>query len=519
MAITILIVDDDKLLVDKLEETVNWSKIGIDMVFTANNIRQAQKLLEEYPIEMLLCDIDMPQGNGLELLEWIRYKKLDIECAFLSSYANFAYAQMALKLSSREYLLKPISNTDLEIALLRLVEIVKEKQQKTKAQENTEQKEKKLWEDLLIQCMQEEYWIEQAKKKYDDPEEKFCLIQLRVLEIPSKEYYKKEISLENFVIENVTTEFFETRGRRVEAIVHASDLEWAIVLRNVIRNAGDEEKLEEWRKCLSGAVPARFCTYMGKPVTLEEIPKSRDKLEEIEKYAVPDETGILYEDRWYFVEREYQKPSWKTYLAEMEQTDSVQQVRKSLQGYITQRRAAGGMRKDFTVRFIGELVQTVYGYLKDRGIAFEQIFEREEFEHRRQEACLSVVGSREFIEYLFAVLEGQKKSETHSDNVVDQLKKYIEQNLGEDLSRPVLAGKVFLSEDYVSKLFMKTTGMSLPNYIAERRIERAKEYLRTSSLPISKIAMEVGYGNFSYFSKTFRELVGCTPNEYRSRQK
>lgn len=133
MAITILIVDDDKLLVDKLEETVNWSKIGIDMVFTANNIRQAQKLLEEYPIEMLLCDIDMPQGNGLELLEWIRYKKLDIECAFLSSYANFAYAQMALKLSSREYLLKPISNTDLEIALLRLVEIVKEKQQKTKA--------------------------------------------------------------------------------------------------------------------------------------------------------------------------------------------------------------------------------------------------------------------------------------------------------------------------------------------------------------------------------------------------
>ena len=67
MGISILIVDDDKLLVEKLEETVNWSGIGIDMVFTANNIRQAQKLLEEYPIEMLLCDIDMPQGNGLEL--------------------------------------------------------------------------------------------------------------------------------------------------------------------------------------------------------------------------------------------------------------------------------------------------------------------------------------------------------------------------------------------------------------------------------------------------------------------
>lgn len=158
-------------------------------------------------------------------------------------------------------------------------------------------------------------------------------------------------------------------------------------------------------------------------------------------------------------------------------------------------------------------------YLKESNIVFGQIFDSEEYETKRREAVLSVVGAHAFIDYLFDVLEGQKKNESRSDNVVEQLKDYIEQNLNEDLSRSVLAGKVFLSEDYVSKIFMKTTGMSLPNYIAERRIKRAKEYLRGSSLPISKIAMEVGYGNFSYFSKTFRELVGCTPNEYRSRQK
>lgn len=204
MGISILIVDDDKLLVEKLEETVNWSGIGIDMVFTANNIRQAQKLLEEYPIEMLLCDIDMPQGNGLELLEWIRYKKLDIECTFLSSYANFAYAQMALKLSSREYLLKPISNVDLETALRRVVGIVQEKHQKQKKQEKKGENEKQFWEDLLVQCLQEEYWIERAKKSgYCTPDETFRLILLRVLEIPDKEHYKKEISLYNFVITNI----------------------------------------------------------------------------------------------------------------------------------------------------------------------------------------------------------------------------------------------------------------------------------------------------------------------------
>lgn len=282
---------------------------------------------------------------------------------------------------------------------------------------------------------------------------------------------------------------------------------------------GTQEELAELRTCLAGAFPARFCMYMGKPAALDEISKSRDQLEEMEKYVVPDETGILYETRWSFVERDYQEVPWKTYLAEMERSDSLAAVREKLQEYLRKREKSGGLRKDFTSRFFEEMIQNIYVYLKESNIVFGQIFDSEEYETKRREAVLSVVGAHAFIDYLFDVLEGQKKNESRSDNVVEQLKDYIEQNLNEDLSRSVLAGKVFLSEDYVSKIFMKTTGMSLPNYIAERRIERAKEYLRGSSLPISKIAMEVGYGNFSYFSKTFRELVGCTPNEYRSRQK
>ena len=97
MEISILMVDDDRILVEKLEETVDWKRIGISMVFTANNIRQAQKILEEFPIQILLCDIDMPQGSGLELLEWLRNQEIQTECIFLSSYANFAYAQKALQ--------------------------------------------------------------------------------------------------------------------------------------------------------------------------------------------------------------------------------------------------------------------------------------------------------------------------------------------------------------------------------------------------------------------------------------
>ena len=48
-------------------------------------------------------------------------------------------------------------------------------------------------------------------------------------------------------------------------------------------------------------------------------------------------------------------------------------------------------------------------------------------------------------------------------------------------------------------------------------MEKAAKLLRESTDPISKIAMEVGYSNFSYFSKTFRDYVGSTPNEYRAK--
>ena len=78
MDISILIVDDDKLVVEKLVEGVNWKQLGIRTVLTACNIRQAKEILEEVTVDILLSDIEMPQGSGLELLEWVRDKEIPV---------------------------------------------------------------------------------------------------------------------------------------------------------------------------------------------------------------------------------------------------------------------------------------------------------------------------------------------------------------------------------------------------------------------------------------------------------
>lgn len=203
----------------------------------------------------------------------------------------------------------------------------------------------------------------------------------------------------------------------------------------------------------------------------------------------------------------------------MEQSESVIPVKESILQFIDDCKADGGLRTDFLGHFIYELIQMLFRYLNDQGLSFGDFFDSGEFDAYEKDAHTSVWGSKELIRYLFEKLEGNKQTDSRRENVIEQLEGYIEQHLGEDLSRSVLAKKVYLSEDYISKLFVKETGMSIPNYIAARRMERAKEYLRNSGLPISKIALEVGYNNFSYFSKTFRDMTGYTPNEYRSKMR
>ena len=109
------------------------------------------------------------------------------------------------------------------------------------------------------------------------------------------------------MITNVLTEYVETTEMKLETVVHVSDLEWAVVLRNHGSAMGTQEELAETADLSGGCVSGKILHVHGKTAVLDEISKSRDQLEEMEKYVVPDETGILYETRWSFVERDYQE--------------------------------------------------------------------------------------------------------------------------------------------------------------------------------------------------------------------
>jgi len=92
---------------------------------------------------------------------------------------------------------------------------------------------------------------------------------------------------------------------------------------------------------------------------------------------------------------------------------------------------------------------------------------------------------------------------------------YIKSHLKEDLSRDILARKASLSSSYFSILFKKYAGYSPTQYVTKIRIDRAKELLRSSRLPIRGIASEVGITDSFYFTRVFTKEVGMSPRDYR----
>lgn len=104
----VLLVDDDRFVIAALMKGIHWKELGFDQVFTAYNITEARTIIEQNTIDLLLSDIDMPNGSGLDLLSWIRENKNEMQAIFLTNYADFYYAQKAISLKSFHYFLKPI---------------------------------------------------------------------------------------------------------------------------------------------------------------------------------------------------------------------------------------------------------------------------------------------------------------------------------------------------------------------------------------------------------------------------
>lgn len=122
----VLIVDDQPEVVESMKSGVKWQNVGVEKVFTAYSVKEAQSVFEQNRIDILLCDIEMPPTNGFVLLRWVQEHFSGVVCIFLTSHAEFEYAQEAVKLGSFDYILQPAPYAEIEAAVERAAGKVRE---------------------------------------------------------------------------------------------------------------------------------------------------------------------------------------------------------------------------------------------------------------------------------------------------------------------------------------------------------------------------------------------------------
>ncbi|THF84126.1 helix-turn-helix domain-containing protein [Cohnella fermenti] len=526
--IRVLIVDDEIYAVKGLVSGVRWEEAGVGAVFEAYHAAMAKEILLREEIDVMICDIEMPEASGLELMEWAAEQCLPVETIVLTCHSEFSYAQKALQLGGTDYLLKPVVYADLEQVLAKTVRKAQEKR-KVSELGDLYQKYAELWNSrkpLLI----ERFWEDLLERRIRPDREAIaaalagCDIDVRDIErvrlvLISLEQWEKPLSERE-------EEIMEYAVRKAaEEILLASQTGHVIRDRRGHTIAivpvpeggadGSEEDLARLCRTYLDACRqyfyCRLSCYVGEPTAIEEAIGSYLALQNAEYRNVSRMNAIieLKEEPLDVSFPSAAQPSMLE-LADLLEQGKREEALRALGEKLRQ--------EELTVETLTgmyhSLLQVVYYVLHRRGFSAALLYGGEGWPDARQ-AAKSVERFESWAERVLETADRLLESHSSASPVVQKVKAIVTERLSEELTREDLAAAVFLNPAYLSRLFRKETGMVLTEYILQEKMRRASELLATTESSISEIAGGLGYGNFSYFARQFRKVYGETPHDYR----
>lgn len=131
----LLIVDDEPLVRRGIKTFIDFEQLNIDEVYEASDGQQALKIFKDKNIHIILADINMPKMNGLDFSKAVKSEKPDTCVALITGYDYFDYAVTALKAGVDDYILKPVSKSDIHALLVKLVALCDSRYKQQKLQE------------------------------------------------------------------------------------------------------------------------------------------------------------------------------------------------------------------------------------------------------------------------------------------------------------------------------------------------------------------------------------------------
>ena len=532
----VFLVEDETIIRETLRDTVPWTQCGYTFVGEAGDGEMALPLIQQTKPDVLITDIRMPFMDGLALSKLVLQEFPQMKVIILSGYDDFEYAQKAIGLGVERYLLKPITKS----TLMTVLEEVREKIRGERAQQN-----------YLAQFHQEAQDYEQyARRRFF---ERIVAGQLSVqqiyeqaekldLDLRAQAY---DIVLVSAMPESGTVaESYSEPGARIRDGLVAHFLKhpeyilfrWNLTSYAVLLldNQGNMERIV--RRCVD-KVRELYETYgpelnwyvaVGTPTRrLSTLPGCFEEVSRLWAYRhiLPEQhilsadtvrvlTGTGSDHDLSGLDMTKVNPAVLTGVL---QSASAQEVSSFVDEYIHSLLDALES-KPFCQYLMLSARFTATQFVEGLGVGQK--------EYLSALNCLNMVGQQvsadDLKRYLSDIL---LRAIELRDNVAGsqykgQLKQavgYIDANFQcEDISLNRVAKEVNISPNYLSAVFSQEMGTTFVEYLTAKRMEKARELLRTSDLRSGEIALAVGYKDSHYFSFLFKKTQGCTPRDYRS---
>nr|MBC9203769.1 response regulator [Paenibacillus sp. PL91] len=531
-----LVVDDEKLAVQAIAEGIDWSGVGVSVVYKAYNTKQAIEILNREPVDCMITDIEMPGRSGIELMEWAVNNHPGLESVFLTGYADFSYAQKAVHLGIHDYILKPI---ELDKLLSVVKEMIRklEQRKENEAFRETYNKYVRLWEDQLP-SMSERIWQDLLSERCRlEPEKLNAMFQL--YEIPvqaggtilpiliSVERWKEEFSLRDEEIME-----YALRKAAQEIILHdgsgtavqSLDGHNVVLIHLDAYQQDDPYHLDEQikgkcREYIQSCIRYFKCSlscYIGEWTLVPDLAEVYRRLVKLERDSVSASNQVvsLREGSPQLLKgafRQFPASQWSALLEAGEEELLMEEIRKTINHW--------GREQDLHPEMLESLYYTilhmVYTAAHKKTISISAIYPDEDL--------LSAPAARRSVHHFVGWCDkvirtcvSYFKAYCKDDSVaVMKIKQWIQEHFHEEITRDTIAGIVHVNAGYVSRIFRRETGYSLSEYILNVRMEEAKCLLSQTNLKISAVAEAVGFSHFSYFAQQFKKCCGYSPLDYR----
>lgn len=529
----VVIADDEPRVCVVVKKCVHWDELNLELVGVAYDGKELLEIITKTRPDLVITDIDMPEMNGLELIEQVRKENIDCKFIIISGYRQFEYAHKALKNNVDDYLLKPIDEQELNDSLQNLkLSILSERTHGQKAVEELIGKNKKDKENIhrifLNQMLtlgeafhldakniEQEYGIQFSNGIYQAVFAKLDTTEQEDLSDGLSSIQNKLIAIFKKIFEKECKEIFVQT--EAEQIIFGIYYEEQYV-------PGIHEKFKLFYEYGKNIVELfiGFTLTVGVSGRHRELKAFSYAFAEAKKAICFRVTHgidrVIFYDRLDMPEERFDEAAREEIKARICKDFEILDV-QSFKNYLS------------SIYFIdkhncnpveltdisGFIIHTFFEKQKEWGNTIDNV----EYQYKRVfqkiQNAISIQDMKNAVQNSLTVLmeELLEKRMNQKRKPIRVALQYIEKNFQENLSLEVVAEKVNLNPVYFSNIFKKETGENFVDYLHKYRIEIAKERLRGEDTPIVNIAMEIGYNDAKYFSKLFKKYVGVKPTDYR----